>query len=98
MDIPPLNVVSVCSLSATAVYAASSVALAWWLGKKHTVNEKWIIAWLIYDAIVHFTLVSVLSFDIMKPGVTGIRIPLSKLPRAFAMVRDFPDFRPAMWS
>jgi hypothetical protein len=48
---------SVVSLAATGLYAVVGVAAGFRFGKKLPSVEKWIIAWLVFDALIHFTLV-----------------------------------------
>ena len=54
-----LTFTTVVSLAVTAVYAVASVAAGFHLGKNFPPVEKWIIAWLVFDALIHFTLVMV---------------------------------------
>jgi len=54
-DTAVLSDVSIISLSAVAVYTVLSVVVGFKLGKTKT--QKWIITWLIFDAITHFVLV-----------------------------------------
>ena len=51
--------VSVVSLSVTAIQMAASFVLSLFVGKKLSKYDRWIVVWLFYDAITHFTLVSI---------------------------------------
>lgn len=50
------NTTTIVSLGVTAVYAIGSVAAGRYLARKLPSVEKWILAWLVFDALVHFTL------------------------------------------
>ncbi|XP_076095394.1 emopamil-binding protein-like [Mytilus galloprovincialis] len=50
-----INTVTIISLSATAVYLGLSVFLGFYLGRRKRQTEKWIITWLVFDALIHFT-------------------------------------------
>lgn len=52
-----VNNVMIVSLVATAVYAFGSSLIAHLVAKKLPVVEKWVVAWLGFDALIHFTLV-----------------------------------------
>ena len=54
-----LTFTTLVSLAVTAVYAIASVAAGFHLGKKLPPVEKWIRAWLVFDALIHFTLVMI---------------------------------------
>ena len=49
---------SLVSLGATAFIALFSYILSRFLGRKTSCVDRWILFWLIFDAIIHFTLVS----------------------------------------
>ncbi|KAK7090885.1 emopamil-binding protein-like [Littorina saxatilis] len=51
-----LTLTTFVSLAVTAVYAIASVAAGSRLGKRLPPVEKWILAWLVFDALIHFTL------------------------------------------
>ena len=52
------TVTTLVSLSITAVYAVGSLAAGFRLGRKCPRVEKWILSWLVFDALIHFTLVT----------------------------------------
>lgn len=58
-----ISAVTVVSLLVTAVYAVGSYLLAQILGKKVSQLEKWILTWLIFDVLIHFTLVRLSKYD-----------------------------------
>ena len=60
-----LTFTSIVSLTVTAAYAAFGVVTGFYLGKKLSNIEKWILAWLVFDAWIHFTLVKHFDFPIM---------------------------------
>ena len=49
----------IASLSFTFLQFLGAVILAFLVGRKLPSLEKWIIAWLFYDAMTHFSLVRV---------------------------------------
>ncbi|XP_067669695.1 emopamil-binding protein-like [Haliotis asinina] len=54
-----ISAVTVISLLVTALYAVISVVTAYSLCKRKSISsaiEKWVVSWLVFDAIVHFTL------------------------------------------
>ncbi|XP_041378469.1 emopamil-binding protein-like [Gigantopelta aegis] len=51
-----ISTVTVVSLLITFVYAASSIIVAFSLKKNLPNIEKWVVAWLLFDALVHFTM------------------------------------------
>ncbi|XP_046380856.1 emopamil-binding protein-like [Haliotis rufescens] len=54
-----ISAVTVISLIVTALYAVISVATAYILCKRKNISsaiEKWVVSWLVFDAIIHFTL------------------------------------------
>lgn len=51
-----LTLTTVVSLAVTAVYAVGSIVGGFQLGRKLPSVEKWILAWLLFDALIHFTL------------------------------------------
>ncbi|XP_076454056.1 emopamil-binding protein-like [Babylonia areolata] len=51
-----LTLTTVVSLAVTAVYAIGSIVGGFRLGRKLPNVEKWILAWLLFDALIHFTL------------------------------------------
>ncbi|XP_072259660.1 emopamil-binding protein-like [Pyxicephalus adspersus] len=51
-----LSSVTVLSLVACAAQLGVGYVLAQWLGKKSSSIDRWVLVWLFYDAIVHFTL------------------------------------------
>lgn len=53
------NATSVLSLSFTFLQLFLAIILAFTAGRKLPSLEKWIITWLLYDAMTHFTLVGV---------------------------------------
>ena len=55
-----LTQVSIVSLAVTAVYAVGAFIFAYTVGKSQSRIDKLIIAWLVFDALIHFTLVSVI--------------------------------------
>uniref|UniRef100_A0A667YR41 EBP like n=1 Tax=Myripristis murdjan TaxID=586833 RepID=A0A667YR41_9TELE len=57
MEAPPLSVVAVLSLLACGAQAAAAVLLARWFGGRSSATDRWTLAWLFYDVIVHVTLV-----------------------------------------
>lgn len=52
-----LTQVSVVSLAVTAVYAVVAFIFAFTTGRSQTRINKLILAWLLFDALIHFTLV-----------------------------------------
>ncbi|XP_011435279.2 emopamil-binding protein-like [Magallana gigas] len=50
-----LTQVSVVSLAVTAVYAVVAFIFAFTTGRSHTRINKLILAWLLFDALIHFT-------------------------------------------
>ncbi|KAJ7376987.1 hypothetical protein OS493_031259 [Desmophyllum pertusum] len=50
------NVISIASLSFTFLQCFGAIVLAFFVGRKLPSLEKWIIAWLFYDALTHFSL------------------------------------------
>ncbi|XP_029923914.1 emopamil-binding protein-like [Myripristis murdjan] len=56
MEAPPLSVVAVLSLLACGAQAAAAVLLARWFGGRSSATDRWTLAWLFYDVIVHVTL------------------------------------------
>ena len=57
-EVELLNPVSLVSMGITAVMAVVSYILAQYFGKKTTNIDKWVIFWLIWDAMIHFAVVS----------------------------------------
>ncbi|KAG8585075.1 hypothetical protein GDO81_004884 [Engystomops pustulosus] len=56
-DVAPLvSAVTVYSLAACAAQLALGYVLAQRLGKRCSGTDRWLLVWLFYDAIVHFTL------------------------------------------
>lgn len=53
------NTTSIASLSFTFLQCFVAIVLAFFVGRKLPSLEKWIIAWLFYDALTHFSLVGV---------------------------------------
>lgn len=51
------NVTCIASLSFTFLQCFGAIILAFLVGRKFPSLEKWIIAWLFYDAMTHFSLV-----------------------------------------
>lgn len=51
------NFVSVASLSVTFLEALVAIVFAFVVCRKLPSLEKWIITWLVYDVLTHFTLV-----------------------------------------
>ncbi|XP_022337874.2 emopamil-binding protein-like [Crassostrea virginica] len=51
-----LTQVSIVSLAVTAVYAFGAFIFAYTVGKSQSRIDKLIIAWLVFDALIHFTL------------------------------------------
>lgn len=51
-----ISTTTIVSLAITAVYAIVSIGAGRYLGRKLPPVEKWIIAWLVFDAAVHFSL------------------------------------------
>lgn len=51
------NVTCIASLSFTFLQCFGAIILAFLVGRKLPSLEKWIIAWLFYDAMTHFSLV-----------------------------------------
>lgn len=62
------NATTIASLSFTFLQSFGAILLAFFVGRKLPSLEKWIIAWLFYDAMTHFSLVRVLfeSFDALR--------------------------------
>jgi hypothetical protein len=53
-----IDMVGIISMFVTVIYAVGSYILACYLGRKLAKVEKWVLTWLIFDALIHFTLVS----------------------------------------
>ena len=51
------NVITIASLSFTFLESLVAIIFAFVVCRKLPSLEKWIIAWLCYDAMTHFTLV-----------------------------------------
>nr|XP_022337874.1 emopamil-binding protein-like [Crassostrea virginica] len=51
-----LTQVSIVSLAVTAVYAVGAFIFAYTVGKSQSRIDKLIIAWLVFDTLIHFTL------------------------------------------
>ncbi|XP_048747235.2 emopamil-binding protein-like [Ostrea edulis] len=56
MEKPVLTQVSIISLAVTGLYAAGAFVFAFSVGKSQSRINKLIIAWLVFDALIHFTL------------------------------------------
>ena len=56
------NMTCIASLLFTFLQCLGATILAFLVGRKLPSLEKWIIAWLFYDAMTHFSLVCVLIF------------------------------------
>ena len=59
-----ITLTTVVSTAATAVYAIASIAAGQHLARKFRLPhvEKWILSWLVFDALIHFTLVTIFCF------------------------------------
>lgn len=55
------NLTCIASLSFTFLQCLGAITLAFSVSRKLPSLEKWIIAWLFYDALTHFSLVRVLN-------------------------------------
>lgn len=62
------NFIAIASLSFTSLECLGAIILAFVLFHKLPPVEKWIIAWLFYDAMTHFTLVRLSPRGILTPG------------------------------
>ena len=54
------NMTCIASLLFTFLQCLGAIPLAFLVGRKLPSLEKWIIAWLFYDAMTHFSLVCVI--------------------------------------
>lgn len=54
-DKTTVNTVTIVSLSITVVYLFLSISVGFFLGKQKSRIEKYIISWLVYDGLIHFT-------------------------------------------
>ena len=62
------NFVSIASLSFTFLEALVAIVFAFVVCRKLPSVEKWIITWLVYDVLTHFTLVGWYMVSPSSPG------------------------------
>lgn len=62
------NYVSIVSLSFTFLEALVAIVFAFFVCRKLPSLEKWIITWLVYDVLTHFTLVGWYMVSASSPG------------------------------
>ena len=65
MDNDILTPRAVSSLTVASIYAVAAVTITWILGKRYKlpIKEWMTVLWLVYDAIIHFMLVSALDIN-----------------------------------
>ena len=61
-----VSMVTVVSLLVTALYAVAGVVLVMLFAKKFPLEEKLILMWLVFDVLIHLTLVRTLSWLFLK--------------------------------
>ena len=63
MQVPQLSTVSVVSLAVTAVYVLVGYVFARLYRKQVSRGDFWVLVWLIYDFLIHLTLVGTRTPD-----------------------------------
>lgn len=74
------NFVSIASLSFTFLEALVAIVFAFVVCRKLPSVEKWIITWLVYDVLTHFTLVGWYIYDVTFVA-WGVRFFIRTLTR-----------------
>ncbi|XP_031557493.1 emopamil-binding protein-like isoform X2 [Actinia tenebrosa] len=77
------NKVGIISLGIAALQALISWFLGFWAGKKLQSNDKWILVWLFYDLLTHFTLEGPFVYVSLTGTVEDSKNPVAMIWREY---------------